>query len=101
MDFHRCLTSSNFGGYLFVEQTRHDQRHHLSFARRQRFIAVTQLCNFCLLYTSGTVQLQRDMNRIQQIMIAEWLSEELDRFRLLGVDSDGDISMLSDVNDRD
>src|SRR5438445_12375550 len=81
MDFHRCLTSSNFGRYLFVEQTKNDQRHHLSFARRQRFIALTQLCNFCLLYTPRTVPLQRDLNRIQQILIAEWLSEELDRSR--------------------
>jgi len=39
------------------------------------------------------------LNRIQQILIAEWLSEELDCSRLHGADSHGDISMGSDEDD--
>ena len=66
------------------------------FARGQRFIALLQLYNFCLLYASGIVSLQGLLNRIQQILVAEWLGEKFNCSRLHGPHSHRDVAVGSD-----
>ena len=99
MDFHRCLTSSNFAGYLFVGPTRNNQRQHFPFARCQRFKAFPQGGNFGFLRTSGPVSVHRSLNGIQQILITERLGKEFNRSHLHGSHSHLNISMGSNEDD--
>src|SRR5882672_4214085 len=78
MDLDGSFSSPNLGGDLFVEETGNHQRQQFSLTRGQRFKAFSQRCNFRLLLTCGTVAFQGDLNRIQQILIAEWFRQELD-----------------------
>src|ERR1700685_1768149 len=59
VDFDRCLASSNFGCYLFVEPTGKNQGQDLPCAGCQGFKTFTQNGNFCLLSPPGPFSFQR------------------------------------------
>src|SRR5207253_1038163 len=82
MDLHGSLTDPDFSGDLFIEQARNYQGQNLSLPGCQRFQAFSQNSNFCLSLPSVTIPLQPDLNRVQQILIAERLRQELDSPRL-------------------
>jgi len=83
MDFHRCLASSNFDRYVFIEPTP-DQRQDLSVRQVSGIQNVPAEGNFCLARPPGHVPFQRELNGIQQILITQWLGEEFNGARLLG-----------------
>src|SRR5208337_3423418 len=56
-------------------------------------IALSQLSHFALLLTSRTIPFKRLLNRIQQILIVERLSQKLYRTGLHGPDGHRDVSV--------
>src|SRR6266852_8548543 len=99
MDLYGDLTGSQFSGNLFIRPAGDHQRENLLFTRGQRFKPLPQLCNFRLFLTSGAVAFQGKLNRIQQILIAEWFGQELDRSRLYCPHGHGDIAVAGDKYD--
>jgi hypothetical protein len=74
MDLNRGFAGSNFGGYLLVGKAGNNQWQHFSLTRCKPFKALPQGgSNFRLALASGPVALQRYVNCIQQILIADWL----------------------------
>src|ERR1700694_2006155 len=94
------LTGTQASGNLFVQPAGDHQRENLSFTRGQRFKPLAQLCNFRLLLTSGAVAFQGNLNRIQQILIAEWFGQEFDRSRLHCPHRHWDITVSADKYER-
>jgi hypothetical protein len=86
VDFDRCLASSNFGRYLFVEPTGDNQMQDLPFARCQGFKTFPQNGNFCLSLAAFAVLFQADVNGVQQVLITERLGQEFDGPRFHGAD---------------
>src|SRR3984893_9998219 len=99
MDLYGDLTGAQASGNLFIRSTCDHQGEDLSFPRRERFNPLPQHCAFRLLLTSGAVAFQGELNRVQQIPIAEWFGQELDRSRLHGPHRHGDIAVASDKYD--
>ena len=93
------LVPSSAAICLFSRPRDH-QGEDLSFARGQRFKPLPQHCNFRLFLTSAAVAFQGNLNRIQQILIAEWFGQEFDRPRLHGPHGHGDITVAGDKYDR-
>ena len=84
MNLDRGFAGSNFGSDLLIEKAGNDQWQHLSFTRCEPFKTLPQFGKFGLVSASRRVALQRELNRVQQILISEWLGQELDRSRLHG-----------------
>jgi hypothetical protein len=57
---------------LLVHQSRRDQAQYLLFARRQCFETCTRLQNRTCLDATVTIALERELNRIEKILFAEW-----------------------------
>src|ERR1700674_4324833 len=100
MYLYRDLTGAQASGNLFIQPAGDHQREDFSFTRGQRFKPLPQRCNFRLLLTSGAVAFQGKLNRIQQILIAEWFGQELDRSRLHGPHGHRNITVGGDKYDR-
>src|SRR4030088_962891 len=100
MDLYGDLTGAQVSGNLFIRSTCDHQAEYLLFPGRQRFEPLPQRCDFRLLLTSGAVAFQGNVNRIQQILIAEWFGQELDGSRFHCPHRHGDITVASDKYDR-
>jgi len=100
MNLYCVFGGSNLSRNLLVEPARDDHGDDFPLSRCQRFEALPQHCNFRFSLTSGPIPLQRDLNRIQQILIAEWLSEEFNGSRLHGSHRHRDIAVRGDKDDR-
>ena len=100
MDLDGGFACSDGVGYLLAQEAGDDPRHHFSFTRCQRFEALPQHCKFRLLLASYPIPFQREMNRIQQILVVEGLGEKLHGPRLHGPYRHRDVAVRSDENDR-
>src|SRR6266852_2984265 len=96
MDLDRGFTGPDLSGNLFIEPAPNDQGKNLSLPGCQRFKAVSQNNNFRLSLSPFTISLQCDLNRIQQILIAERLFEKPDGSRLHGSHGHRNIAVGSD-----
>src|ERR1700733_8553401 len=76
LDLHGTFRSAEVTSNLFIEHAGYKHGDHLLLAGRQRVEALLEIGYFFLLFTSGTISLQCDANRIQQILVAEWLGEK-------------------------
>ena len=63
---------SEFTGDLLVHQPRRDQAQYLLFTGRQCFETGTRLQNRTFLDATVTIALERELNRIEKILLAEW-----------------------------
>src|ERR1700675_4928868 len=99
MDLDRGFASSDFGGYLLVEKPGNYQRQHLSLTRCQPLKTLPQCRHFRLSLASGPVALQRELDRVQKILISEWLGQELDGSRLHGPDRHGNVAVPGNKDD--
>ena len=84
---HCDLADAEFAGHLLVEQTANDQRHHVSLASGQGFVAVTQRAQVCFAGERRPAALDRSLDRAQQHLRTERLGQELDGARLHGLNA--------------
>src|SRR6267378_479568 len=98
LDFDGTFRRSELTSNLLIEHARDKHGDHLLLARSQRVIATLEVRHFFLLLTSGTISLQCDANGIQQILISEWLSEELDCSSLHGANSHWNVAVTGEKN---
>src|SRR6185369_16566979 len=88
------------GGDLLVEQTGDNPGHHVPLARRQRGVASAERRELLPLLTGGAIAFDGLANRIEQILLAKRLREELDRPGLHGPDRHGDVAVAGEEDDR-
>jgi hypothetical protein len=86
---------------LPIEHVRDHCRENFALPWREQFEARAQRCNFGLQLTSGSIPLQRELHRIQQVLITKRLGEKLDRSRLQGFHAHGDVALLGNQDNRD
>src|SRR5580704_15751208 len=99
MNLDRGFTGSDLGGYLFVEQTGYHKRQDFTLPRCQQFETLADHRDLSLTAPPGTVLFQRDLNRIQQVLVAERLGQELDGSRFHGSHRHGDVAVAGDKDD--
>src|SRR5579863_1336932 len=100
MDFHRGLASSDLRSNLFVEQSRNNESHDLSFSRSQGLVALVHIDKFGLLFSCRTVTLESLLNCVEQILIPERLRQEFYGTRFQSLNGHRHISVRRYKNDR-
>jgi hypothetical protein len=85
---------------LLVEQARDDAGHDVPLARGQRVVPAAQLRDLPPGLAAGSIQLHRLANRLEQILLAKRLGQELDRARLHGPDRHGNVAVPGEEDDR-
>src|SRR6516164_4194075 len=103
MDFYSDLTDADVVGDLLVEATRHHQCHHLPLTGGESLEARPQ-CGDCLfVFQKRAIACQTQLYRVQQVLIAERLGQELDCSSLYRLDGHRDVAVygLPITDDRD
>src|SRR5215469_1292813 len=100
MDLGGDLAGPDLSGDLLVHAAHHHQRHDGPLPRGQRFIALAQDGHLLLLLAPVAITMQSDLHRVEQVLLAERLGEELHRARLHGADRHRDIAVSGEKNDR-
>src|SRR5262249_26425824 len=88
-------------GNLLICRARDDHGDHLVLARSQQFGALFQFRYFFFLFAPRTILLQRDANGIEQILVAEWLSQEFNRPSLHSANAHRNVPVAGDKDYRD
>src|ERR1700739_2218166 len=101
MDLHGNFARPEFRSYLFVKHSRHNQGHNFTLTHGERRIALPHLREVTLVLARLPVAIQCLMNGIQQVLVAEWLGQELHSAGFHSLHGHGDIAVPSDENDRD
>src|ERR1022692_4773754 len=77
LDLHGDFAGPKLKGDLFVEHAGNNQTHDLTLTRGQRLIVLPQFGKLTLLMASDAIAIEGLLNRIQQILVNEWLGQEL------------------------
>ena len=101
LNLHRNFARSEFKSDLFVKHAGNHQTHHLALARGQRLIALLQFGKLPLLVARDPVAIEGLLNSVQQILIDEWLGQELHRARFDGFHCHRNIAMSGNKDDGD
>ena len=93
------LTDAKVARDLLVEAPRYDTAHDFTLARGERFETFRQCAKLLFILPPLPVPSQAELNRIEQILISEWLGQEFNRPSLHRLDGHRNISMPGDEND--
>ncbi len=99
MDFHGDFAGPELKSYLLIEHARNDQCHDLPLARGHGFVTPSQFGKLALLLAHHPVAIQSLVDRIQQVLVAEGLGEELHCTGFHGLYRHRDIAMTGDEDD--
>src|SRR5258706_2380804 len=97
---HRRNADSDIRSDLLVETTRQHQFKHLAFALRQPAEVRSSFRDGVFVVAVGTVLTDRQLDRVQQLLITDRLGEELNRSGLHGPNRHRDIRVAADENNR-
>src|ERR1700730_2617674 len=101
MDFYRDFADADLVGDLLVETAGCDQGHYLTLAGREGLEARPQPGESFFVLQPSAVARDAELDRIEQILIAEWLGQELDRSVLHRLDRHRDVAIAGDEDDRE
>jgi len=101
MDLYRVFGSSKFSRSLFIEHAGDDHGDDFVLSWRERFEALSQGCNFAFSLASRAISVQCDLNRIQQVLVAERLGKELDGSSLHRPHGHRDVTVGANKDNRD
>ncbi len=85
---------------MFVETTRDDPRHDLTFPGGQRLITRTQSRNRFLIVEASPIALEAKLDCVQQILVSKGLGQKLHRTPFHCLYRHGYVAMPSYKNDR-
>src|SRR5262249_2442368 len=100
MDFYGDLADADVIRDLLVEATGHHQGHHLTLARGERFEARPQRGDCLFVLHPRVVSREAQLDRVQQVLIAERFGQELDSASLYRLDRHRDVAISGDKDDR-
>ena len=78
-----------------------DLGHHSPLTRGQHIEALSQRGQLTCVLPHCPIACEAELNRIEQILISEWLGQELDRTSFHRLDRHGDVRVPGDENDRE
>src|SRR5712672_3033428 len=100
MNLDRDLAGTQFTLDLLVEQAGDHQPHHFTLTRSQCTKSLAQLSSFASLSPYRAVALESFLDRIQKIVIAKRLGEELQRAGFHRTHRHRDVAITGDEDDR-
>src|SRR5262252_852670 len=100
MHFYGDFADADVVGDLLVEATNHHQCHYLSLAWGKSLEACPQRGDHLFVLQPRAISPEAQLNRVQQVLIAERLGQELDRATLYRLDGDRDVAVSRDEDDR-
>src|SRR5580700_1971332 len=77
MHLHRGFGDADIVRNLFVEATRHHMEHDLPLAGAKGVETLPEHSQYPFTLLSGTVASEAGLNSVKQVLITEWLCEEL------------------------
>src|SRR4029077_14430784 len=101
VDFYTGLPGSDFGRNLLIEHSGDHKSHNLTLSCGQCVIALLQVVDLGLSFSSGAVTLEGLVNCVQQILVPERFRQKFNGARLQCSDGHGNVSMRRDKDDRD
>src|SRR5437868_1992123 len=100
MDLYSDLADADRVRDLLVEATGHHQGHHLTLAGGEGLEARPQR-GYCLFVLQPpAISREAQLNRVQQVLIAEWLGQKLDRSSLYRLNRHRDVAVSGNKDDR-
>jgi hypothetical protein len=99
MHFDSGFTSTEFRRYLLIKHSGNDEAHHFALPDAQCVVSLAQLSSVSLLFADNAISSERPLNRVEQILVPEWLGEELNRTRLHGPDRHRNVGMCREKDD--
>jgi hypothetical protein len=100
VDPYGNLADADVAGNLLIHAALHDLTHYLAFARGQRLEALSKRGQRRFFLASGTVTCKTELDRIEQVLIAERLRQKLDRSSLHGLNRHGNVAVPGDEDNR-
>src|ERR1700680_3154607 len=100
MHLHRRLGDSDIVGNLFVEATRHDMEHDLTLTGAERVKALPERGQYPFTLPAGTIASEPGLDSVKQVLITEWLCEELYGAALHRLHGHRYVGMRCDEDDR-
>jgi hypothetical protein len=100
MKFHGLFGHPQHAGYLFVQESEHDFRHHLAFSRRKGMVKGAQVRPFHPLRGHDAVSLDSLADCIEQILFAEGLGKKFDGPGLHCLNGHRNVAVARDKDDR-
>src|SRR5689334_22928783 len=77
VDLHSDLAHAELAGHLLVHQTGGDERHDFALARRESLELGLEHGHALLLLPPLAIAFERIGDGVKQVLIAEWLGEEI------------------------
>ena len=93
VDLDGDLAQPQFAGDLLVHQAGGDEAHHLAFALGQAVEACSYVRQALLVLSPAAIAFDRRGDRVQHVLIAEGLGQEIDRAGFHGLDRHGDVAV--------
>src|SRR3954447_26416235 len=100
MHFHGDLAELDASCDLFAHETARNEGHDFTLARGQECEMLLEVRDRVLMFTTRSVALDRSRDRIEQILVAKWLGQEIDGTGFHGSHRHRNISMSSDKYNR-
>src|SRR5262249_22271362 len=100
MDFYGDLADADVIGDLLVEAASGHQGHHLTLTGRESLEAPPQRGDCLFVFHPRPISGEPELNRIQQVLIAERYREEVDRSSLYCLYGHGDVAVAGYKDNR-
>jgi len=100
MNFYSGLADADVVRDLLVEAASHDQGHNLTLAGGEGLEARPQRGDCLFVLQPRAISLEAQLDRVQQVLIAERFCQELDRSSFYRLDGHRDVAMSGDEDDR-
>src|SRR5262249_1747690 len=101
MDFDRHLADADIAGDLLIETATDNVLHYFALAGRQRLEALAHRAKRLFALAPRPITCQAELNRIQQILIAKWPGQELNRSALHRLHGHRHVTVSRDEYDRE
>src|SRR5436309_16143881 len=99
MDLDRHLAQLGLRRNLLVSATGDNESQDFPLARRQGIEALLQLGNNLGFLPPGTIVINPRLDRVEQLLLAQWLGQELDGTGFHGVHRHGNVAVPADKYD--
>src|SRR6202047_2719395 len=100
MDLYGDLADTDVVGDLLVEAASHHQGQHFTLARSESLEPRPQRCDRLFVLQPRAISREAQLDRVQQVLIAERLGQKLDRSSLYRLNGHRDIAVSGDEDDR-
>src|SRR5579862_2279692 len=96
--FDGRFAGSEFRCNLLVKHPRDDEVHYLALANAESFTTMSQFSYLSLVLAQDAISSERSLDRIEEILMSEWLGKKLNGPGLHGLDRHRNVSVSREKN---